>query len=297
MNRFDQGYLALLQDIMENGEDRMDRTGVGTRAVWCRTLRHDLKDGLPALTTKKVAVKTAIKELIWFLTGDTNIQPLVRQNVSIWTDWPLKAYREATGEQIAQGDFERRIAEDDAFAAQWGDLGPVYGKQWRRWLGADGREYDQIAEVERKLKEKPWDRRIIFTGWNVPELDRMALPPCHHTYQFSTIGGRLNAFLYQRSCDTFLGVPFNVVSLGVLTTMLAQATGWEPGEIVWTGTDVHIYQNHFDVVRQQMARPGNDSLPRLEIARPVDSIDDIRLEDLQVTGYTHDGELRAPVAV
>ena len=181
----EQQYLDLMQAVLERGDERIDRTGVGTRSLFGTTLRFDLSDGSsPIITTKRVYWKTAVKEMLWFLTGGTNIQALLRDNVRIWTDWPLDRYRRETGENVSQEAFEKRIVEDDEFAGQWGELGPVYGKQWRRWQGPDGREYDQIAEVVRQLRESPASRRILFHGWNVPEISSMALPPCHIVYQF-----------------------------------------------------------------------------------------------------------------
>lgn len=181
----EEQYLDLMSHILEHGEKKIDRTGVGTLSVFGAMARFDMKnDVVPLITTKRVYWKTAAKEMLWFLTGETNIQPLVRANCPIWTDWPLDKYRKATGHQITQKDFETRIAEDDGFAAQWGDLGPVYGKQWRRWMGPDGREYDQIADVIHMLKNNPGSRRILFHGWNVPDIGAMALPPCHLLYQF-----------------------------------------------------------------------------------------------------------------
>lgn len=203
-------YLDLLSDVLERGDERLDRTGVGTRSIFGAMARFDLSDGtVPILTTKRVFWKTAVKEMLWFLTGQTNIQPLIRANVRIWTDWPLAAYRRETGEAISQSDFEKRIAEDDAFAARWGELGPVYGKQWRRWLGADGREHDQISELINTLRNNPSSRRMLFHGWNVAELSQMALPPCHMVYQYHvTSDGRLNSLCFQRSADLLLGVGF-----------------------------------------------------------------------------------------
>lgn len=206
----EQQYLDLVDAVLSRGDERIDRTGVGTRSIFGAMARFDLSDGTaPILTTKRVFWKTAVKEMLWFLTGQTNIQPLVRENVRIWTDWPLAAYRRESGEEISQSEFERRIAEDDGFAARWGDLGPVYGKQWRRWLGADGREHDQIADLIGTLRSNPISRRMLFHAWNVPELSAMALPPCHMVYQYHvTSDGRLNSLCYQRSADLLLGVPF-----------------------------------------------------------------------------------------
>ncbi|MET0268997.1 MAG: thymidylate synthase, partial [Sphingomonas sp.] len=248
-------YLDLLDQVLATGDTRLDRTGVGTQSVFGAMLRFDLSDGAaPILTTKRVYWKTAVKEMLWFLTGGTNIRPLLRDNVRIWTDWPLAAYRRETGEAITQAAFEARILDDDAFAARWGELGPVYGKQWRRWLGADGREHDQIAGLIATLRTDPASRRMLFHGWNVPELGAMALPPCHMVYQYHvTSDGRLNCLLYQRSVDLLLGAAFNFVGATALQLMLAQQAGLRPGELVWVGGDVHLYLNHLDQAREQRA--------------------------------------------
>lgn len=200
-------YLDLLQQVLDHGDQRVDRTGIGTKSIFGAMVRFDLSDGtVPILTTKRVYWKTAIKEMLWFLTGGTSLRDLLRENVRIWTDWPLARYRRETGEDIRQEDFERRILEDGVFAEAWGDLGPVYGKQWRRWRGPDGREYDQIADLVRMLRTNPASRRMLFHAWNPAELDTMALPPCHMVYQYHvTSGGRLNCLLFQRSCDLLLG--------------------------------------------------------------------------------------------
>jgi thymidylate synthase len=201
-------YLDLLKQVLERGDRRINRTGVGTLSIFGVMTRFDLGAGAPILTTKRVYWKTAVKEMLWFLTGETNIQPLLKENVRIWTDWPLARYRKETGDDVSQENFEKRVVEDDAFARRWGDLGPVYGKQWRRWQGADGREYDQIGGVIDALRNNPSSRRILFHGWNVAEIDRMALPPCHMVYQFHVSNGRLSCMLLQRSVDLFLGCPF-----------------------------------------------------------------------------------------
>lgn len=202
-------YLDLLRLALEQGDERLDRTGVGTRSLFGAMLRFDLSKGeVPILTTKRVYWKTAVKEMLWFLTGGTNIQALLRENVRIWTDWPLAKFRTETGENVSQEEFESRILADDGFAARWGELGPVYGKQWRRWLGADGREHDQIAQLVTTLKTNPASRRMLFHGWNVAELGGMALPPCHMVYQYHVSSdGRLNCLLFQRSVDLLLGAP------------------------------------------------------------------------------------------
>lgn len=294
----EQQYLDLVDEVLTRGDERIDRTGVGTRSIFGAMARFDLSDGTaPILTTKRVFWKTAVREMLWFLTGQTNIQPLVRANVRIWTDWPLATYRRESGEEISQSEFERRIAEDDAFAARWGDLGPVYGKQWRRWLGADGREHDQIADLIRTLRDNPTSRRMLFHAWNVPELSAMALPPCHMVYQYHvTSDGRLNSLCYQRSADLLLGVPFNWVGASALQLMIAQQAGLKPGDLVWFGGDVHLYLNHIEQARGQREREPRP-FPTMRLTREVASIDDYRIEDFEVEGYSPHAAIKADVAV
>jgi thymidylate synthase len=252
---------------------------------------------VPILTTKRVFWKPAVREMLWFLTGGTNIQDLLRQKVTIWTDWPLATYRATTGDTISQQDFEARIVEDDAFAAKWGELGPVYGKQWRRWLGPDGKEYDQIASVLDQLKTNPASRRMLFHAWNPAELSGMALPPCHMVYQYHvTTDGRLNCLLYQRSCDLLLGAPFNFIGATALQLMLAQQAGLTPGEFVWVGGDVHLYLNHLEQAKTQMARDPRP-FPKMRLARHPASIDDYKIEDFVLEGYDPHPAISAPVAV
>lgn len=291
-------YLDLLSQVLFNGDKRMDRTGVGTRALFGAMIRFDLSDGtVPILTTKRVYWKTAVKEMLWFLTGQTNIQGLLKENVRIWSDWPLARYRKEAGDQISQEDFESRIVEDDEFATRWGDLGPVYGKQWRRWLGADGREYDQIAELVKTLKSNPASRRMLFHAWNPPELEAMALPPCHMVYQYHvTSSGKLNCILYQRSCDLLLGAPFNYIAASALQLMLAQQADLNPGEFVWFGGDVHLYLNHLDQVREQISRTPRP-FPTMRLTRKPDSIDGYKIEDFEVSGYDPHAAIKADVAV
>lgn len=293
--------LDLMRRVWETGSERRDRTGVGTRALFGATLRFDLSDGtVPLITTKRVFWKSAVKELIWFLAGETSIRPLVAQGVHIWTDWPLEKYVKATGETIDRDTFEARILADDEFAAKWGELGPVYGKQWRRWLGPDGREHDQITDLLNGLKTNPASRRHIFTGWNVAELSGMALPPCHMTYQYfvepSENGpAKLSGILYQRSCDMGLGFPFNIFEAALLLRMLAQQTGMVPGEIIWMGADVHLYLNHAHLVETQLAREPRP-FPKLELAN-APNLFSYRLEDVTLTGYDPHPAIAAPVAV
>jgi thymidylate synthase len=311
-DHWEWAYLDLMRRIWRKGDERVDRTGVGTRALFGTRLRCDLSDGhVPLLTTKRVFWKAAAREMLWFLTGETNIRPLLQQGVTIWSDWPLKTYREASGDFISQEDFERRIVEDERFAAQWGDLGPVYGKQWVDWPTFEpagdghfkrGAGVNQVAQVVESLRTNPGSRRHIIEGWNVAELDRMALPPCHKSYQFHVSGGggdekaQLSCVLYQRSCDVALGLPFNLFGAALLTRMIAQQTGYEPGELVWMGGDTHLYLNHAELVEQQLARePSGD--PRLAITRHPPSIFDYRFEDFAVSGYEPQAALKAPVAV
>lgn len=291
-------YLNMLKRVLERGDERLDRTGVGTRALFGDMMRFDLSSGeVPILTTKRVYWKTAVKEMLWFLTGGTNIRDLLLQNVRIWTDWPLDRYRKESGEQISQEEFEARIVADEQFAAQWGDLGPVYGKQWRRWRDAEGREHDQIATLIDTLRTNPASRRMLFHGWNVGELDQMALPPCHMVYQFHVNSRRqLSCLLFQRSCDLFLGAAFNLVGAAALTRMVAAQAGLEPGELIWMGGDVHIYLNHVDQVNEQMAREPRP-LPVMRLTRMPDSIDGYRIEDFEVSGYDPHPALAAEVAV
>ncbi len=299
-------YLDLMRRIWTEGSERRDRTGVGTRSIFGAMLRFDLAGGaMPLLTTKRVYWKTATREMLWFLTGETNIRPLCAQGVEIWTDWPLARYRRETGEEISREDFSGRIVADSEFAARWGDLGPVYGKQWVDWptyrYGPDGKYekgpgINQVAQVVDSLRENPGSRRHIIEGWNVAELGRMALPPCHKTYQFHVADGRLNCALYQRSCDVALGLPFNLWSSALLQRMMAQQTDLEPGEFVWMGGDVHLYLNHGELVEEQLLREPSGH-PVLEITRRPESIFDYRIEDFEIRDYEPQGVLKAPIAV
>lgn len=261
-------YLELLRQVYEHGTDKADRTGTGTRSLFGHQMRFDLAAGFPLVTTKKVHMKSIVVELLWFLRGDTNIGYLHQHGVSIWDEW----------------------------ADASGDLGPVYGAQWRSWPTADGRHVDQIAEVVSQLKNTPDSRRIIVSAWNVGELEHMALPPCHALFQFYVADGRLSCQLYQRSADLFLGVPFNIASYALLTLLLAQVCGYTPGEFIWTGGDCHIYSNHSEQVSTQLAREPR-ALPRVVLNPDVRDLfaftpDDIRLED-----YDPHPLIRAPVAV
>lgn len=261
-------YLTLLQHVLDHGVDRGDRTGTGTRSVFGYQMRFDLAAGFPALTTKKLHLKSIIHELLWFLDGDTNIKYLNEHGVTIWDEW----------------------------ADENGDLGPVYGKQWRSWPTRDGGEIDQIANLLIQLRKNPTSRRLIVSAWNPAEVDEMALPPCHCLFQFYVSDGRLSCQLYQRSADIFLGVPFNIASYALLTMMVAQVTGLNLGDFVHTLGDAHIYHNHIEQAREQLARTPK-KLPTLWINPAVDDLFAFRYEDFRLDNYVADAAIKAPIAV
>nr|WP_269436330.1 thymidylate synthase [Arthrobacter zhangbolii] len=258
----------MLRDVMANGTQKSDRTGTGTRSVFGRQMRFDLSESFPLITTKRVHFKSVALELLWFLRGDSNVRWLQERGVSIWDEW----------------------ADDD------GELGPVYGVQWRSWPTPDGGHIDQIEKLVEGIRKNPDSRRHIVTAWNPAEVENMALPPCHAMFQFYVADGRLSCQLYQRSADTFLGVPFNIASYALLTLMVAQQTGLEPGEFIWSGGDVHIYDNHVDQVREQLSREPFP-YPKLHIRRTPESIFDYALEDFEVLDYRHHPGIKAPIAV
>lgn len=260
-----QQYLDLLRDVMENGVDKMDRTGVGTRSVFGRQMRFDLSKGFPLVTTKKVHLKSIIYELLWFLKGDTNVKYLQDNGVRIWNEW----------------------------ADENGELGPVYGSQWRNW---NGEGIDQIAQVIETLKTKPNDRRMIVSAWNVGKIPEMHLPPCHMMFQFYVANNKLSCMLYQRSCDMFLGVPFNIASYALLTMMVAQVCSLEPGEFVHTLGDTHIYHNHFEQVKEQLSHTPYP-LPQMKINPNVKDINDFKYEDFELVNYQSYDTIKAKVAV
>ncbi len=308
---YEQQYLDLMQHIWTFGAIKEDRTGVGTKSIFGATLRFSLdNDAIPLLTTKRVFWKTAAKEMLWFLTGKTNIRDLLLVNVRIWSDWPLAHYRKTTGSDIAQKDFENKIIDDEEFALKWGDLGPVYGAQWVNWPryemlnegDADPiykkREQgvDQVSLLIDSLQKSPSSRRHIIEGWNVAELDQMALPPCHKTYQFYVADGKLSGLLYQRSCDLGLGFAFNIFSASLLIKMIAQQCGLESGELIWNGGDVHLYLNHEALVEEQLSRVPSGN-PKLKIIGKPDSIFDYSLENFVVEEYQPQKHISAPVAV
>ncbi len=261
-------YLDLLSHVLEHGSDRGDRTGTGTRSVFGYQMRFDLQDGFPVLTTKKLHLRSIIHELLWFLRGDTNIAYLHEHGVTIWDEW----------------------------ADENGNLGPVYGAQWRSWPAPDGRRIDQIADLVEGIRKNPYSRRHIVSAWNPAEVDDMALPPCHCLFQFYVADGRLSCQLYQRSADIFLGVPFNIASYALLTLMVAQVTGLEPGDFVHTFGDAHLYSNHFEQAKLQLTRTPK-ALPRMRIAPGVKDLFSFRFEDFTLEGYEADSTIKAPIAV
>ena len=263
-----QNYLDLLQHILDNGTDKTDRTGTGTRSVFGYQLRYNLSEGFPLVTTKKVHLKSIIYELLWFLNGDTNIKYLTDNGVSIWNEW----------------------------ADENGDLGPVYGAQWRSWAGADGKIVDQISEVIDQIKKNPDSRRLIVSAWNVAEIPNMALAPCHAMFQFYVADGKLSLQLYQRSADVFLGVPFNIASYALLLMMVAQVCDLEVGDYVHTFGDVHIYNNHFEQVKKQLSRTPK-ALPTMKLNPEIKDIFDFGFEDFTLENYEPYPGIKAPVAV
>jgi len=263
-----QQYQKLLSDILENGTDKSDRTGTGTRSLFGYQMRFDLSEGFPLVTTKKLHLKSIIYELLWFLRGDTNVRWLQERGVKIWDEW----------------------------ADENGDLGPVYGSQWRSWPAPDGRHIDQIANVVEAIRTKPDSRRHIVSAWNPAEVDEMALPPCHCLFQFYVANGKLSCQLYQRSADTFLGVPFNIASYALLTHMVAQVTGLGVGDFVHTLGDAHLYSNHFEQARLQLTREVRP-LPKLTLNPDIKRLEDFTFEDITITGYDPHPHIKAEVAV
>ncbi len=261
-------YLELMDEILRNGAMKSDRTGTGTLSVFGRQMRFDLQEGFPLVTTKKLHLRSIIYELLWFLNGDTNIKYLNDNKVTIWDEW----------------------------ADENGELGPVYGHQWRSWPAPDGRQIDQISHVLEQLREKPDSRRHIVTAWNPAEVDKMALPPCHALFQFYVADGKLSCQLYQRSADFFLGVPFNIASYALMTHMFAQQCNLLPGEFIWTGGDVHLYTNHIEQAKLQLSRPPFE-LPQLHIRRKPDSLFEYAFEDFEVLNYQSHPAIKAPIAV
>jgi thymidylate synthase len=261
-------YLDLMQKILDDGSVKSDRTGTGTLSLFGYQMRFPLREGFPLVTTKKLHLRSIIYELLWFLRGDTNVKYLHDHNVTIWDEW----------------------------ADEKGNLGPVYGHQWRSWQAADGRIVDQISQAVDQIKNNPDSRRIIVSAWNAGEIDKMALAPCHALFQFYVVDGRLSCQLYQRSCDVFLGVPFNIASYSLLTHMMAQQCDLDVGDFIWTGGDVHLYSNHLEQARLQLSRQPKN-LPQLEIKRRPASIFEYEFEDFEIKNYDPYPAIKAPVAV
>ncbi|MCP8616088.1 thymidylate synthase [Salirhabdus salicampi] len=311
-------YLQLCRDILQNGSEKMDRTGTGTKGVFGRQMRFNLQEGFPLVTTKRVPFRLIVSELIWFLRGDSNIRFLLQHNNNIWNEWAFKKWVESedyNGPDMtnfglrAQQDeefrelyeeqmriFKQRVLEDDEFATVYGELGDVYGKQWRAWKTSAGETIDQLKDVIHTIKTNPHSRRLIVSAWNPEDIPSMALPPCHTMFQFYVADGKLSCQLYQRSGDVFLGVPFNIASYALLTHLVAYECGLEVGEFVHTFGDVHIYSNHMEQVHEQLTRSPKP-LPSIRIHSHIDSIFQISVEDIILEGYDPHPAIKAPVAV
>jgi len=316
----DELYLDLLEHLLKNGAVKTDRTGTGTKSIFGYQMRFNLKDGFPLLTTKKVPIKSIIHELLWFMRGDHNLKYLVDNNVNIWNEWPYKAYLignkikvpKTGSEEWKMGikEFAEKIKTDKAFAKEYGDLGPIYGYQWRNWpayakasAGKPAHKYhiDQLKNVIEEIKKTPDSRRLIVSAWNAADIEEMTkagLPPCHCLYQFYVADGKLSCQLYQRTCDTFLGVPFNIASYALLTMILAQICGLELGEFVWTGGDVHLYLNHLEQANLQLSRR-NDirPLPKMKINPNKMKLEDFTIDDFELINYNPHEGIKAPIAV
>lgn len=313
MNKLEQQYLDLLQKILDTGSDRMDRTWIGTRSIFGHQMRFDLSKWFPLLTTKKVYIKAIIHELLWFISGDTNIRYLVQNNVKIWNEWAFSNYiiknnlsqkmpRYSEEWNTGLSIFVEQIKNDENFAKQYWDLGPIYGKQWRAWDTADGKIIDQMQNAINTIINNPYSRRNVISGWNVGEIENLiknkdsAPPPCHTLFQFYVADNKLSCQLYQRSADVFLWVPFNIASYALLTMMIASVTGLEVGEFVHTFGDVHIYNNHFDQVREQLSRTPRD-FPIMKINPNKKNIFDFEFSDFTLENYDPYPAISAPIAV
>ena len=311
MNKLDEQYRGILAELLYNGKEKGDRTGTGTLSKFGMQIRHNMKDGFPLLTTKKIAVKTMMTELKWFLKGDTNIKYLVDNNCNIWNGDAYKNFLKKSvphDHQETKEEFINKIKTDNEFAEKWGELGPIYGKQWRSWTeyyvekfnGGNPviveRTSDQIENLINDLKSNPDSRRLMVNAWNVGELEDMALTPCHCLFQFYVADGKLSCQLYQRSADTFLGVPFNIASYALLTMMLAEVCDLEYGEFVHTFGDVHLYTNHLEQAELQLTRDFRD-LPKMTIRKGVKSIYDFEFEDFKLEGYDPHPHIKAAVSV
>lgn len=318
MNSTDKEYLKLGKHILENGTDKGDRTGTGTRSIFSYDMRFNLKEGFPLLTTKRVPFRLIASELLWFLKGDTNIKYLLENNNHIWDEWGFKKWIESDeykgidmtnfGIRSQQDEefnkeyqkelekYQQRVLNDEKFASEYGELGSVYGEQWRSWKGDNGEIYDQIQYIIDEIKRNPDSRRLVVNAWNPAELDNQALPPCHYTFQFYVVDNELSCKFTMRSNDYFLGLPFNIASYALLTYLIAHECNLNVGELIYSGGDIHIYSNHFDQVNKQLSREPK-KLPKLIINEELKNIFDCELDDLVIEGYNPHPTIKAPVAV
>lgn len=314
----EHAYLSLMKELLSDGVQKGDRTGTGTLSLFGRQLRFDLKEGFPLLTTKRVPMKLITSELLWFLKGDTNIRYLLENNNHIWDEWGFKKWVESPDyDGVDMTNFGIRCQEDEhfnleyqkelkryqhlvltneSFAKTYGDLGNVYGKQWRQWEGADGKVYDQIQYILDEIKRNPDSRRLLCDAWNISELQTQALPPCHYSFQFYVVDGKLSCLFNMRSNDVFLGLPFNIASYGLLTHLVAHECGLDVGELVYSGADVHLYLNHIEQAKEQLSREPRP-FPTLWLNPDKTSIFDFEMDDIKVIGYEPHPPIKAPVAV
>lgn len=314
----EEAYLALGKTILEEGVNKGDRTGTGTKSIFGHQMRFDLQKGFPLLTTKRIPFRLIKSELLWFIKGDTNIRYLLEQNNHIWDEWAFERYvksaeykgpdmtdfgrRALVDEefnelyQVEMTKFTEQILQDEAFAAQYGELGNVYGSQWRNWKASQGETIDQLKEVIEMIQKTPDSRRLIVSAWNPEDVPNMALPPCHTLFQFYVAEGKLNCQLYQRSADVFLGVPFNIASYALLTHLIAHETGLEVGEFVHTFGDAHLYVNHIEQMKEQLAREPR-AFPTLKLNTDKKSIFDFEMEDIEISDYHPHPRIKAPIAV
>lgn len=318
MSKNEQQYLDLCRYILKEGRRKEDRTGTGTVSIFGYQMRFDLQEGFPLLTTKRIPFRLIVSELLWFLKGDTNLRYLLQNNNHIWDEWGFQKWveseeydgpdmtdfglRSQKDEEFKQmyekqlAIYQEKVLNDDAFAQRFGDLGNVYGKQWRSWEGADGEVYDQIQYIIDEIKRNPDSRRLLCNAWSASELKNQQLPPCHYAFQFYVADGKLSCMFNMRSNDVFLGLPFNIASYALLTHLIAHECGLEVGELIYTGADVHIYSNHIEQVEKQLLREPRE-LPRLKLNTDVKSVFDFSIEDVELIGYNPHGPIKAPVAV